>query len=114
MLKNPNRRNGHNPIIHRNVLVPSTQDCVALAFAVEERFCKVLNTWLSNRHETLVPPVELTADMVLWRTLRVRHNQRDFRNTADEYAATKRIAEWVQRVNCELTGHEYVPLEWGE
>jgi len=110
MLKN--RRNGS--IIHRNVLFESARDTVALGYALNERFCDVVNHYLRVHHIMIVPPHELDGDMLLWRTMRIRHAERDYRNTRDEILATRRVADWVLQTKCELVGQQYVPLEWGD
>ena len=111
--KNPMaKKNGQK--IHTNMLQPSTQDMVALALAVEERF---LDLCAAHRRikgvEIRIPP-SLDRDLLLWRTLRVRHKKGDFRNTDDEKKATRRVAEWSLEQNCLLRGQTYKKIEWSD
>ena len=113
MLKNPNRKNGK---VHLNRLFDSEKDTVALGYAVEERFITVTNQWMEppprGKGEPLVPPQALDRDMILWRQMRIRHKQLDFRNTEDELRATKRIALWTLQVNALLVNQPVKTVEW--
>ena len=98
--------------IHTNMLRPSPHDMVTLGMAVEERFIEVTKLYLQVRGEPTVPPSALNKDMFLWREMMIRHGKGDYRNTRDEELATRRIADWTYRIKCELTGKEYVAVEW--
>lgn len=95
-----------------NVLVSSRPDDVLLGDAVQHRFVEALNLWLRVRGEPIAPPPFLDLDMLNWRTMVARHKNGDYRHTGDELRSTQRVAEWLLRVKCELTGKEYVPIEW--
>lgn len=99
--------------IHMNVLHPSTMDVVMLGDATEERFKIVLGRWFRAYHVEIVPPSELDRDMELWRTMRIRHREGDYRNTDDELRATQRIADWTHMKNCEVCNQKYTPIKWG-
>lgn len=103
-----------NGKIHTRVLVPSIPDTVALGQAVEDRFLALCEDYYRIRYVQLAFPKDLDADILGWRQMRVRHKEGDFRNTADELKSTRRVAEWTLRVKCELTGRQYVPIEWGD
>ena len=102
------RRNGQAR--HGNNLKKSSQDVVALAMAVEERFIQLLNGWLQAKGEELMTPHELDGDMLNWRKMRWRHKTGDFRHTDSEGKSLKRIAQWTLVMNAELRGQP-VP-EW--
>jgi len=89
-------------IIHNNLLVTSRQDDIALADAVEYRFLKLSKDHLRIRGNPLLIPATLDADMVLWRTMRVRHKKGDFRHSEVELKGTQSIAEWTLIVNAEI------------
>jgi hypothetical protein len=110
MLKN--RRKKNNGHIHINLTVPSSPDTVSLGEAVEERFLNLCSDWYRIKHVELEVPKDLDKDFFLWRTMRVRHKQVDYRNTSDEVLSTRRIADWLLQKKCELVGKLYVPLEW--
>lgn len=97
---------------HINVLKLSRMDIVLLGEAVETRFLELCKTHLKIKGEELPIPSHLDKDMVLWRTMRIRHKSRDFRNTEDEFKSVKRIADWTHLVNCQLKGQKYTPIEW--
>lgn len=99
-------------IIHVQCLRPASRDLVTLAIAVEERFVGLLAAHLRATGEPLFPPPELDADMQLWRTLRVRHKQRDFRASEDEAAATKRVAQWTLDEVNKLRGQPQQTLDF--
>lgn len=113
MLKNPNGGR-HGKAIHLNVLLPSEKDTVALGHAVQERFIEVCGLWLRTKGYEIVPPIELNQDMLLWRTMCMRHKQGDYRNTEDELRSTKRIANWTLKVKKQIVDQVFVPLEWKE
>lgn len=104
-----NKKNGQK--IHMQPLVPSLQDTVALGFAVTDRFIDLCALYLREKHEELAFPSHLDSDVLLWRTMVIRHKKGDFRNTEDELKSTKRIADWTLQVKCALTGQKYKPLD---
>ena len=104
--------NGNGQKIHTKMLLSSTPDTVQLGDAVESRFLRLCADYSRIKHEDLTPPSDLDADMLLWRTMMVRHKQEDFRNSEDELKATKRVADWTHKVNCEIKGQKYTPIEW--
>lgn len=85
---------------------------MTLGHAVEVRFLRLCDEYLREKFEQLTFPSYLDSDVLLWRTMRVRHKSGDYRNTMDEIKATQRIANWTLEVKCELTGTKHVPLEW--
>ena len=93
-----------NPAIHTNRLLPSKADAVALGLAVEERFLILCERYERTRGVQIEIPPELDRSMFHWRSMRVRHKKGDFRNTPDEWRATKRIAQWTVDVNNNLCG----------
>lgn len=97
---------------HVNKLVPSRTDTVTLAEAVEHRYLQLCEDYLRTKFEELVFPSELDNDVILWRTMRVRHKSGDFRNTLDEFKSTTRIADWTLKVRAELTKTEVKKVEW--
>ena len=105
------KRNG-KPRIHLNQLQLSTRDDVALGQAVEDRYLELCRLWPAMRGMAFVPPASLDKDMVLWRTMRVRHKAKDFRNTRSELLATRTIAQWTLDKNMELRNQPAKKLEW--
>lgn len=110
----PRRHKSNGRPIHTNVLRVSRPDDVTLGQAVHERFVEVLDLYLRSKDEKLVPPKMYDKDMILWRTMVMRHREGDYRNTDDELKATKRVADWTYQRKCELVGKEYTPIEWGD
>ena len=106
------KKNNGSAIIHRNTLVPSRPDDITLNDAVTERFKIVLDDYLRIRHVPLVPPNELSASLVLWRTLAQRHKKGDFRHTLDELRAMQRVAQWTVDVKKSLANQATIDLEW--
>lgn len=99
-------------VIHAKVLGASDPDLVVLGEAVQQRFLDLLGSWERVRGERLIPPAELDSDMLLWRTMVVRHRKGDYRNTADEENATKRIAQWTVDKQCELRNQPRKIIDW--
>lgn len=121
---------------HVNVLKPSLPDTVALGQAVEERFLTVLELYFRTHQKRLIPPQSLDADMLRWRTMRVRHKcprcksgrvlilkdymccqgcgqKGDYRNTDAELWSTRNIAQWTLDINASLRGQPTPePLKW--
>lgn len=104
--------NGKSEIVHRNVLVRSDEDIIKLGEAVEERFVGVLDLHLRVLGFPLTPPSDLNNDMILWRTMRMRHQKGDKRNTDDEKRATRRVAQWTLNVNCMLRNQPLQVIHW--
>lgn len=103
-------KKGNGRPVHTNILKPSNVDIVNFPLTVEGRFTELLDKWLQVKGERLLPPKDLTPDMVLWRQLMVRYRTGDFRHTTDELNATRRIADWTHQVHCDLTNQPYTPL----
>ena len=97
---------------HKDVLVESPPDVVALADAVESRFIELCGMFYRMHGVELVPPKDFDSDMFLWRKMRLRHKRGDFRHTRDEQLATRRIAEWTLRENAKLKNQPYEPVQW--
>jgi hypothetical protein len=106
------KRNGRGELRHKDMLHPSSQDDVALADAVEQRFLDVCGSWLRVKGVELVPPESLNSDMLLWRRMRVRHNQGDFRNSDSELKATQVVAQWTLDCQCELRNQPKQTIKW--
>lgn len=98
--------------VHTNVLRPSKRDAVHLGVAVQERFLTVIERHLRVYGVPAIPPSELTSDMVLWRTMVLRHRDGDYRNTDDEWHATTRIADWTLKINELCTGQKLAKADW--
>ncbi len=79
---------------------------------MEVRYLQLCDEHLRAKFEELAFPSWLDADVLLWRTMRVRHKSGDYRNTTDEIKAVQRIANWTLEEKCKLTGTKHVPLEW--
>ncbi len=106
-------KNGNGRPIHTNVLRPSMNAHVELGREIEQRFIEVCHLFQRIRGENLIPPLELNADMLLWRTMCVRHKKGDHRNTDDEIKSTQKVAQWTLDVKCELCDQPAQILEWG-
>jgi len=104
------RRNGRP--IHANRLVPSSRDNVEFARAVEDKFIHLCGTFRRIRGEDLVPPKSLDADVLRWRTMRVRHKRGDPRHTEAELKSIRAVAEWTLRVNAALRNQPAPDVEW--
>lgn len=105
------RRNGRP--IHAAALKPSMPDTIALGAEVDERFVRLLDQWLQKRGERLVPPRDMNHDLLLWRTLRVRHKQGDLRNSEAELKALRAVAQWTLDMDNMLFGFPAgKPIEW--
>ncbi len=109
------KRNGRiKDIRHSNMLHKSDQDMVQLGIAVHHRFLSVCELYFKVKGIQLIPPVDLNADMLIWRTMMMRFNNGDDRNTEDEKWATRRVAQWTLDVNSKLRNQKPVLLEWGD
>ena len=98
--------------IHRNVLIKSSIDTIQLGHAVEVRFVELTGSWLRIMGVELIPPQDLDKDMLLWRTMSLRHQKADFRNSLEELQATRRIAQWTVNMNCQLRNQPIKQVEW--
>jgi len=98
--------------IHFNILKPSSLDTVELACAVEDRFLDLLASYLRVKGQPLAVPVELNADMLHWREMRVRHRQGELQNTEAELKSTRAIAQWTLDQNNLLRGQPKMTMEW--
>jgi len=101
-----------NNKIHNNVLQTSTQDTIQLCLAVEDRFITITGSWFRVTGEKLIPPKTLDKDMLLWRQMAARFRKNDYRNTVDELAATRRIAQWTVDMNNQLRNQPAKKVEW--
>lgn len=99
-------------IVHKNVLVPSVPDAVAMCRAVQERFLNLLEMHLQVKGTQLLPPKSLDRAMVLWRTMALRFKSRDFRNSIEELDALREIAQWTLDENCDLRNQPRIELVW--
>jgi hypothetical protein len=99
-------------MIANGTLQPSTPDTIALATAVEDRFLEICPLYFKRTAMQLVPPASLDADMLRWRTMRVRHKSGDFRNTEAELKSTQAVAQWTVDVNCQLRGQPTQQIVW--
>lgn len=97
---------------HINKLIKSDPDVILLAEAVEHRFVLLLSDYFRITGEPLLPPPMYNADMMLWRTLRVRHREGDNRHTIDELKATRRIAQWTVDEKKKLAGQPTKKVDW--
>jgi len=103
-----------NDIRHSNMLRPSSQDLIVLILSIETRFLDLTHAYLRITGVQLPIPESLNADLLLWRTLRVRHKKGDHRNTEDEVKAIKNIAQWSLDENNKLRNQPPIKLEWGD
>ena len=101
-------------IRHKNVLIPSTPDNIALGGAVEERFLSVCKLWMRVNGSELPIPESLNGDLMRWRKMRVRHRGNDFRHTEAESRSVRTIAQWTCDMNCDLRNQERVVIDWGD
>lgn len=95
-----------------DLLLPSIQDTVILAEAVESRFLDLCGAHQRIKGEELLPPPDLNSAVLLWRRMRVRHKRGDFRNSRSELQATRTIAQWTMDVHCELRNQPKKTLQW--
>ena len=108
------RKNGkpRSSTIHANILKPSEMDTISLADAVESRFLDLCHAWMRIRAVHLPIPSELDKDLLLWRTMRVRHKRGDFRNTDDELRATRAVAQFTVDYNRTLRNQPPEKVTW--
>ena len=105
---------GKNGKIHSDVLCLSTVDTVELGRAVDIRFRDLLDAYFRINGYPLPPPVQLDADMLLWRTMWLRHRSGDIRNTASELRSTKTIAQWTVDIQTKLRNQPPIQVQWKE
>ena len=101
-----------NNVIHNNVLQTSDQDTIQLCLAVQDRFIAITGSWLRVTGNQLIPPKNMDKDMLLWRKMVARFRRHDYRNTIDELAATRRIAQWTVDMNNKLRNQPEKKVEW--
>ena len=106
------KKNNGQKSIHFNMLVPSREDLIALCLAVQDRFLSLSEMFERTHGYPLIPPASLDSDMLLWRTMAVRHKSGDYRHTDDEKRSLVKVANWTLEEKCKLTGQTYVPFEW--
>ena len=94
------RRNGHAA----DRMKPSCRSVVEGCVEVRERFLVLCRLWRHNMGEDLLIPQDLDRDVLLWRTMAVRHKRGDFRNTASELKALKAVAAWTLEVKARMCG----------
>jgi hypothetical protein len=87
-----------------DTLQRSTPDDTALNLAVLERFLQLCRLWLHNYKEKLPVPAELDRDMLLWRTMALRHKAGDLRHKASEMKALRNVAAWTLEVKARMCG----------
>lgn len=100
-------------VVHKNVLIPSTEDTVALCFAVQERFIILLDSYAAIKGEALIPPREFDSAMIRWREMAVRFKKSDFRNSEEELTSLREIAQWTLDENCKLRNQPLKKMFWG-
>lgn len=103
-----NRKNGRkiNKRQHSRRLLPCDESIVKGCMALEPRFLDLCGSFRRIRGVDLIPPPDLDADMLLWRSLAVRLKSGDFRYREDELKALKRVAQWTVDVNDKLRFQE--------
>ena len=108
------KRNGKRKTenIHNNVLRPSTNLMRVTIVHLHERFVQLADLYLRSRGFALSVPKEMQSDLVLWRTMAMRHQQRDYRNTGDEWLAVKRIAQWTVSEKMKLCNQPDKVVQW--
>ena len=101
-------------VLHSGVdnLVPSVDDTFALGLAVEMRFTELCGAYLRIKGVKLKLPPHLKAAALKWREMVLRHRRGDRRNTRSELVATREIANWTHKVNCEIRNQAYFPVSW--
>ena len=100
-------------IRHSNMLRPSIE-VAKFGGELENRFLDLCESYLRITGNPLVVPKSLDADMLLWRTMMVRHKKVDFRNTEDEFKSLKNIAQWTVDVNNKIRNQEPKTIDWGD
>jgi hypothetical protein len=109
------KNNGIHKKIHVDNLKPSSQDCIALAEAIEPRFLTIVELYGKKWGGQLIPiPKEIQGHITRWRQMLLRHRKRDFRNSLSEWQSTKQFAQWTVDRNCELRGQEPKKVDFGE
>lgn len=93
-------------------LVPSKPDIILLADAVGERLTQLASLHSRVTGCPVTPPSALLRDFELWGQLVTRHQSGDNRHTADEYFATRRIAQWTVTEKCRLVNQPLKIVEF--
>jgi len=101
-------------IRHRNQLVISDLDDYALAKAVEDRYLDLSHTYERINHDILLFPDSMSADLLRWREMRVRHDEGDLRHSDAEMQSVRTIAQWTLDVNNEIRNQKKNVLDWKE
>ncbi len=104
------RRNGS----HKNRLMTSKPDDIALSTAVEDKFLNLCTTYFNMKGVQLFIPPSLTSDMFNWRKMAIRHKNGDFRHAEIELRSLKTVAEWTLAVNSKLRNQESPNVDWRE
>jgi hypothetical protein len=73
---------------------------------VERIYVSLANDYRRTKGEDFVPPPDLDADMLRWRTMVLRHRNGDYRNTQAELLSMEAIAQWLYKEKCSLCGTE--------
>lgn len=97
---------------NNSVLRPSVPDTIKLSQAVTERFPNLLQSHFRIKKEVLLPPPSLSTAMVLWRTMHLRFDKGDFRNSRDELLAVREVAEWTNEENAKLRNQPIKKIAW--
>jgi len=106
------KRNGQQ--IHRNVLIKSKPDDVALTWAVQEKFLHLCSLYLKMKGIQLPIPTHLDADFLRWRQCFYRYKQGDLRHTDAEKRSVRTIAEWTLQIKAELMGEAVPMMDWND
>ena len=105
-----NSKNGHQHF--PDILIPSDEDCVALADAVESRFLDLCGAYQKIKGKKLIPPPTLRVDLLRWRQMRVRHLSGDLRHSVAELKSTRAAAQWTCDVNAEMRNQVKAAVPW--
>lgn len=97
--------------IHSNMLFPDP-DTADLAGQVAERMQGLADLYMRVKGLALTHPSYLTKDWQLFETMLSRYMLGDHRSSLDEKKATRNVADWTHRVNCELRHQTYIPIVW--
>lgn len=100
-----------NKNYHRNVLVSSDQDAIALCFAVQDRFINLVDSHARIKGTPLIPPSDMDKALILWRQMAVRHKSGDFRHSEEEWQALKEIAQWTIDENRKMRNQPPIVVE---
>lgn len=84
------------------LLQSCTPDQITLPYEVEQRCIQLQEMCIAKNGMSLQIPPDLKMDWALFRGLRKRHKQGDFRQSTDEANAVQRIAWWTIMVHREF------------